>query len=1147
MPERSERIAQIYLRARDLPPEQRAVLLDEACAGDAALRADVEGLLAVKGTNEPESAAAADLAQGAWTADGRSGAGDIETQVADSATGREGRNSSESSPRLDSSGGARGMRMPERIGRYRIIGMLGAGGMGAVYEAEQAHPARRVALKVIRAGVATDSLLRRFEFETEILARLHHPGIAQIYEAGTADTGLGPQPWFAMELVRGRPVDEHARVRGMDVRNRLELIARICDAVHHAHQKGVIHRDLKPANILVVDSNDDISERRGVAPNRGGTDAERTDSFGAADFIGRPKVLDFGVARATDADVQCVTLHTTVGQLVGTVPYMSPEQVAADPQELDIRSDIYSIGVISYQLLTGTLPHDVGARTVHEATRMIRENQPPRAGAVNRALRGDVETILGTALEKDKNRRYQSASDLAEDIRRYLRNEPIMARTPSAMYQLNRFARRNRALTAGMVLGIVGLSAATAVSAQQARLARLARDEARTQKQDADASRRQAETAGRAARRSADTAEAINRFLTDMLATAAPDGTFGRDTTMREAVDDAARSVRGAFPDKPAVEAGVRKTIGRTYADLGEFQLAESHLTAARELAERAYGTNHEITADILSELSAVLLTTRGVEPAWEVAQQAYDIRKSIFGARHVQVADSLKKLSDIALKRGDPASVEHAEAMLRDALEIYAESTGPGRAALAGCLMRASDMQRILGRLDASAAYAARALEICREAFGDDHPETQRALMSYASTAKRQGDFRKAREIYEDLLVYARRVYGDDHPITGVVTGNLAAVLQEESRFVEAEQYYREALAIRRRRFGDDHPSTQFGISNLSQLLGIMGRLEEARDLLSDAHKKLEAIHGSDHRETLMLAHNLADAHTRMTDYETARRMYEDVLERRIRVLGESHYDTLASMNNLANVLQELGRSDEAIALMRRTLDIQRGPDGPGPRHPDTLASMNNLAIALRARGDLAGAEPLYREVLAAMREQFGDEHLRVIGARSNLAALLLARGYPDEAEAMSREAVAALRRAGLDETPDAMSVISGLAYQLFMQRRFQEAEPYYAETIRLAERFLPEGHLYTGLFKGYRGACLFRLRRFEDAEPLLLAALESAERNLTPDDPRVIESNRRLALLYEAMDFPEEAQRYRERLPVSGVDDIPETASDG
>jgi WD40 repeat protein/predicted Ser/Thr protein kinase len=391
----ARRVEELFNQAADLEPPQRAAFLDEQCQGDGALRAVVEELLQL----ESRAEAAESL---------------LRTPLA----------------RPHPAGSGVPVSPPEALGRYRVVRVLGEGGMGTVYEAEQDNPRRTVALKVLRSGLASESLLKRFTREAQILGRLRHPGIAQVHDAGVLDSG---QPYFAMELIAGVPLDHYAREHALAVAARLELVARVCDAVQHAHERGVIHRDLKPGNILV-------------------------------DEAGQPRVLDFGVARAADADLQTTTARTQAGQLLGTLNYMSPEQVTGDPEVLDARSDVYTLGVVLFQLLAGRLPYHLEHLPLPEAARVIREQEPSHLGSINTACRGDVETIVAKALEKDPARRYGSAEELAADLRRHLSNEPIRARPPSALYQLRKFARRHKALVAA-VLGIgLALAAGTVVS-----------------------------------------------------------------------------------------------------------------------------------------------------------------------------------------------------------------------------------------------------------------------------------------------------------------------------------------------------------------------------------------------------------------------------------------------------------------------------------------------------------------------------------------------------------------------------------------------------------------------------------------------------------------------------------------------------------
>lgn len=659
---------------------------------------------------------------------------------------------------------------PEMIGSYRILGVLGVGGMGVVYKAEQDSPRRTVALKVLRPGLLSRQVMRRFEYESELLGRLQHPGIAQVFEAGVADTGSGPQPYFAMEYIKGKLITEHVKSQNLETHARLNLIADVCDAVHHAHQNGVIHRDIKPGNILV-------------------------------DASGQPKVLDFGVARTTDSDIATTTLQTDIGQLIGTVPYMSPDQVAGDPSQLDTRSDIYALGVVGYEILTGAMPYDVSGRSIPEAVRIIRDEDPRPLSSVDRIFRGDVDTIIAKTLEKDKVRRYQSASDLASDIRRCLNDEPIVARPPTVRYQLGKFARRHKAAVCGiagifvaLLIGIVGMSILWAQAQREARDSKLAAE-----------------------------------FFQRMILTADPAQTLGREVTIREVIDGVATRIPTELGDAPKVRQMIDLTLGTVYTRLGDHEAAERHLESSVALAEELFSSESEELLHARNELAVLRGTQERLDAAASGFLAVYEARRRLIGPDHIDTMRAEHNYASILRRQ---SKFEDAERIIRDLIERERRVLGTEHSLYLQTLNSYAILLDRLGRFSESLPLAREIVETQQRLGMEDSPTTIGARNSLAIGLMRSGEYEEARDLFIEVLEAQRRVLGDEHYDTPMIANNLGTVHRFLDQFEEARPIFEQAREHSIRVNGASHPTTLVIQNNLARTLLDLGEADAGEEM---------------------------------------------------------------------------------------------------------------------------------------------------------------------------------------------------------------------------------------------------------------------------------------------------------------------------
>jgi eukaryotic-like serine/threonine-protein kinase len=766
---------------------------------------------------------------------------------------------------------------PARIGHFRILGTLGVGGMGTVYEAEQEHPRRRVALKVVRGGRVADQLrLKMFEREVDTLARLKHPNIGALYEAGSTEDG---QHFFAMELVRGQTLDayirnRHGRLDGDEVRFRLRLFNSICAGVNYAHQRGVIHRDLKPSNIVV---------------------SESVDAAGIPEI----KILDFGLARMTNTDVEAATAVTEVGMIKGTLAYMSPEQSRGNPDEIDLRSDVYTLGILLFEILTGARPYDTTKTSFVDALRIIGEQTPmslrqswPEPGAPD----VDLQTISGKALEKEADRRYGSAAALAEDIERYLDSRPILARAPSTLYLMRKFARRNRTLVGGIAATLVVLIAGAAISTMFAfREAAQRRAAVKAQQDlqavvDFQASMLSDVNPQRMGRRLADDLEnrlgaaqeergtspderaaALTAFHNSMNAINTTDAALQViDTNILE---HALTTAQTRFADQPLVRAQLLRSIGGTYLKIGLYDKAEPPLAAARATYDSVLGN------DALPTLAA---------------------------AHH------------LAMLYAAQGRTEEAEPLLVNALEKQQEALGLRNEEVLGTMNGLAMLYADMDRLAVAESLYALALPEHIALRGEDDPNTLDIMSNFAWALTLDGKYAQAESLGTQTLALRRRVLGNEDSATMGSVNNLGVLYVRMGRLDEAEPLYLEDYETSRRLLGDEHPDILVSMSNLGRLYNARGKFVEAEAILAKALATSERVMPPGFFGTGITMQSYCDALLGLQRYGEAETYLLKAYHILVPVMGEDRPGVQRVIGSLVQVYERTGRPDKAAEWRR-------------------------------------------------------------------------------------------------------------------------------------------------------------------------------------------------------------------------------------
>ncbi|MEM7205033.1 MAG: tetratricopeptide repeat protein [Planctomycetota bacterium] len=846
------------------------------------------------------------------------------------------------------------LAVPERVGPFRIFGVLGVGGMGAVFLAARQHPARAVALKVLRGG-RTREALRRFEFETEVLGRLHHPHIAKVYEAGTDhDADGGPVPYFAMEYVPGaQPITAFVGRQDQPLEARLAVMIKICDAMEHAHQRGIVHRDVKPSNVLI-------------------------------DEDGEPKVIDFGVARATGVDVALTSRHTGLGHWIGTLQYMSPEQSRGESGNVDTRSDVYALGLLLYEVTTGTLPYEVAGVPVPEAIERICHTPPRRPSAVSTRLRGDLETIILMALAKEPERRYGSAGALANDLRPYQQSRPIDARPPSARYALRMFAKRHRATVtalaaAGLVL-VIGAVVAGWLAVEEA-----------WQRQRAEA-------------READLARVV-RFQTAMLRDLdlAGLGAFlGEDLRTRLAAGLDREGPDEA--DAAAVSQGMEAALERVnIVDTARALLHEKVLDRATTTLGEEFGDEPALAATLRLHLAAGYRALGDDAAARDHLEQSLAVRQSLFGNQSREAMEAAHQLGAALDELGDfPQAEEHLRAVVRwREQELGSQHPETLDACTALGAVRLSQ-----GAADEAGQLFQRALT----GLGPMNAQNVQVQLQLADALRAQDAIPAALEHARTAAATAEAALGPDHRTTLAARQTLAGILDEAGSWDEAEALQRETIERLAARLGDQHPTTLVALAQLARSL-LLNRTQGGSEA-ERAYAGLRRVLGPGHPETLRA---LWGRCRRLPPGEKHVACVRELLRGYKLRYGTQHSNVFGAMQMLGNALQGAKRLAEAEPVLREAR-AGRIAMGQPVDHHDVAAVTNDLGTVLVLLDRADEAEPLLREALAGIERARGPDHWHTGVVLTTLGQTLHRLGSP-EAEAHLRRGYRLLR-AGLGPT---------------------------------------------------------------------------------------------------------------------------------
>jgi eukaryotic-like serine/threonine-protein kinase len=985
----------------------------------------------------------------------------------------------------------------ERIDRYKLLEKIGEGGYGVVYMAEQAEPIRRrVALKIVKLGMDTKQVIARFEAERQALALMNHPNIAKVLDAGATVTG---RPYFVMELVRGIKITNYCDQHKLSTRARLGLFIQVCHAVQHAHQKGIIHRDLKPSNILVTE----------------------------LDGVAVPKVIDFGIAKATGQQLLTdKTVFTAFQQFIGTPAYMSPEQAGLSGADVDTRSDIYALGVLLYELLTGHTPferRELLQAGFDEMRRLIREEEPPKpstrlsllaADDLTRVaqghatepprlihlVRGDLDWIAMKALEKDRARRYETAIGFALDVQHYMDGDPVAARPPNRLYRLGKLVKRNKLVLTAAVAVFLALAIGLGFSLWSLRKAT----------HEASKSRQ------------------VGRFLRDALRGAGPSVALGRDATiLREILDNTAQRLDKDLNEEPDVQADLRDTLGEIYHEIGEYAKSESMFRKALAMRKELLGNEHPDVATSLGNLAMALLAQGELTNAETLCREALTMRKRLRGKDHQDVALSLNNLAAVLRYQN---RLEESEALQREALAIEKKSFGTEHPKVATSLNNLAVELHCEGKLAEAEAMHREALAMQRKLLGTRHPDMAASLNNLATVLRAQGKLAEAEAMSRESLAMLKELLGSEHPHVADALDNLARVLIARGKLAEAETLYNDEVAILRKLRGPLRPELPTSLQNLAEVLRHQGKLAPAEPLYREAVAMRRELWRSRHTgfdDLLGSLHNLADLLAQEDKLAEAEALYREAVATRRNVAGRKDAGLFSSLDNLADVLHRQRKLAEAETFYREA--VAMGRELTGGRHVafDGLAStLHKLADVLTQEEKSTEAEDNYREALRMLRDHFGQGHPQTVGTLHNLADLLTREGKLAEAETLYREEVAIYRKQPGNAHTNVLSTIARIIPLLEGQGKLGDAEAMQREVVTMEKRLVGNEHTNVAAALNNLATALHRYGKLAEAETVHREALAMRTKLLGSEHRDVATSLCGLAFVLQAQGRLAEAE---------------------